>query len=316
MKKVVIVLGITFIVLIIGFIIYYNTSYFIILNGEKEITINLNEEYKELGAKTIINSKIKIDGLVDNTKVGEYKIKYYHNKKYKERIVTVIDNIKPELVLNGISEVNVVMNGQYIEQGATATDNYDGDITDNIIITNNIDLTKPGEYKVSYQIKDSSNNTTTLDRIVNVSEKGPLSLSIKEFTLDGYFENAILKETEDMGQNYLDETIFYGDSITFNFFYYGQLKQSSIWAMSSLTPEKAHIWEVPFYKYHDEIKFVDGLKKYKPKRVIITLGANSVAVTTKDFFIDQYEELVKKAKEASPTTTIIVQSIFIMSFLK
>lgn len=310
MKKVVIVLGITFIVLIIGFIIYYNTSYFIILNGEKEITINLNEEYKELGAKTIINSKIKIDGLVDNTKVGEYKIKYYHNKKYKERIVTVIDNIKPELVLNGISEVNVVMNGQYIEQGATATDNYDGDITDNIIITNNIDLTKPGEYKVTYEIKDSSNNTTTLDRIVNVSEKGPLSLSIKEFTLDGYFENAILKETEDMGQNYLDETIFYGDSITFNFFYYGQLKQSSIWAMSSLTPEKAHIWEVPFYKYHDEIKFVDGLKKYKPKRVIITLGANSVAVTTKDFFIGQYEELVKKAKEASPTTTIIVQSIF------
>lgn len=310
MKKVVIGLGITFIVLIIGFMIYYNTSYFIILNGEKEITINLNEEYKELGAKTIINSKIKIDGLVDNTKVGEYKIKYYHNKKYKERTIKVVDTIKPELVLNGISEVNVVMNGQYIEQGATATDNYDGDITENIIITNNIDLTKPGEYKVSYQVKDSSNNTTTLDRIVNVSEKGPLSLSIKEFTLDGYFENTILKETEDMGQNYLDETIFYGDSITFNFFYYGQLKQNSIWAMSSLTPEKAHIWEVPFYKYHDEIKFVDGLKKYKPKRVIITLGANSVAVTTKDFFIGQYEELVKQAKEASPTTTIIVQSIF------
>jgi len=311
MKKVIIiVVSIIVSLLVIGFIIYYNSSSFIKLNGESKITINLGEEYKELGAKTIINSKIRIEGKVDNTKVGDYKIKYYHNKKYKERIITVVDNIKPEIILNGLGEINVVLNGQYIELGATATDNYDGDLTDNIVITNNVDLKVSGEYKVIYEVKDSSNNITTIERTINVSESGPLSLSMKEFTLDGYFENTILKETEDMGRSYIDETIFYGDSITFNFFYYGQLKQNNIWAMSSLTPENAHTWKVPFYKYGEEITFIDGLKKYKPKRVIITLGANAVAVTTKDFFIGKYEELIKKAKEASPDTTIIVQSIF------
>lgn len=311
MKKVIIiVVSIIVSLLVIGFIIYYNSSSFIKLNGESKIIINLGEEYKELGAKTIINSKIRIEGKVDNTKVGDYKIKYYHNKKYKERIITVVDNIKPEIILNGLGEINVVLNGQYIELGATATDNYDGDLTDNIVITNNVDLKVSGEYKVIYEVKDSSNNITTIERTINVSESGPLSLSMKEFTLDGYFENTILKETEDMGRSYIDETIFYGDSITFNFFYYGQLKQNNIWAMSSLTPENAHTWKVPFYKYGEEITFIDGLKKYKPKRVIVTLGANAVAVTTKDFFIGKYEELIKKAKEASPDTTIIVQSIF------
>ena len=309
-KKVVIVLVSFLIILLTGCIIYYNSKYFIILNGKEKIVLNLGEEYKELGARTIINSKIKIEGNVDNTKVGKYKIKYYHNKKYKERIVEVVDKEKPEITLNGLGEINVVVNGQYVELGASAIDNYDGDITDNIVITNNVDLTIPGEYKVVYEIKDSSNNENKIERIVNVSESGPLSLSMREFKLDGYFENTILKETPDMGDNYINETIFYGDSITFNFFYYGQLSQNNIWAMSSLTPENAHTWKVPFYRYHEEITLIDGLRKYKPKRVIITLGANAVAVTTKDFFINKYEELIIKAKDASPDTTIIVQSIF------
>ena len=222
----------------------------------------------------------------------------------------VVDKEEPTITLNGLGEINIVLNGQYVEVGATAIDNYDGDITDDIIITNNVDLTKPGEYKVIYEVKDSSNNEKKVERIVNVQESGPLSLSMKDFKLDGYFENTILKDTPDMGVNYLNETIFYGDSITFNFFYYGQLSQNNVWAMSSLTPENAHTWKVPFYRYHEDITLIDGLKKYKPKRVIITLGANAVSVTTKEFFINKYEELIIKAKEASPDTTIIVQSIF------
>lgn len=311
MKRVVlIILTVSFFLVLIGFFSYYNSSYFIILNGKEYIELGLGEEYKELGAKTILNSQIKIDGNVDTTKIGEYRIKYYHNKNSKQRVVKVVDNIKPEIKLNGLSEINIVLNGQYIEPGAVAIDNYDGDITKSVLITNNVNLKQPGEYKIIYEVTDSSNNKTTVERIVNVSETGPLSLSIKNFSLDGYFENTILKETPDMGQNYIDETIFYGDSITFNFFYYGQLSEKNVWAMSSLTPENAHFWKVPFYKYGESITLIEGLKKYKPKRVIITLGANAVAVTTKDFFIKKYEELIKKAKEASPETIIIVQSIF------
>ena len=53
----------------------------ITLNGDKYVTIALNEEYKELGASnTFNNSKyIDINGSVDNTKVGTYKIEYKSN---------------------------------------------------------------------------------------------------------------------------------------------------------------------------------------------------------------------------------------------
>ena len=267
-KKFIIIILIVLLLLSVSFIIYYNSSYAIILNGDSKVEVILNHDYTELGAKTIFNSKIRIEGSVDTTKVGEYKIRYYHGKKYIERTIYVKDNEAPVITLNGLGEVNTTLNGQYIELGAAATDNYDGDITSKIEIESNLDLKTEGTYKIIYSVKDSSGNISSVERIINVNKKGPLSLSMKDFKLDGYFTNTILKETNDMGSNYIDETIFYGDSITFNFFYYGQLKQSNVWAMSSLTPESALTLKVPFYKYNDEISLIDGLKKYKPKRML------------------------------------------------
>ena len=48
------------------------------VNGDKYVTIALNEEYNELGASnTFNNSKyIDINGSVDNTKVGTYRLRY------------------------------------------------------------------------------------------------------------------------------------------------------------------------------------------------------------------------------------------------
>ena len=312
MKKLGIIIGIV-IVIVGAFVLFiFNSKYLFVLNGDSVITLNLNDSYEELGARTIFGQKLEADGNVDTSKIGEYVIAYYCGKNHIDRIVKVIDTTKPEITINGQAEINVAVNGQYIEKGATAIDNYDGDITDKIVIDNtSLDLENNGSYKIIYSVIDSSGNKEETERIVNVSDQGPLTMGLEDFNLNGYFEDTILKETEDKGQEYLDETVFYGDSITFNFAYYGQLKWESVWAMSSLTPENAHTWDVPFYKYNGEkISLINGLKKYQPKRVIITLGANAVAVTTKDFFIQKYEELIIKAKEASPNTILIVQSIF------
>lgn len=311
MKKVVIIILLSLIgVLTIISTVIYNSKYFIKLKGDSIIDIKLGDSYKELGASTLINSKIKIVGKVDTNKVGTYLIKYYHKKVYRERIVNVIDDISPEITLNGLEKINILINGQYIEQGAKAIDNYDGDITDNISITSKLDLTKEGEYQIIYEVTDSSNNTSKITRTINVTNNEVLTKPINSFSLNGYFESTILKKTEDIGTSYLNDTIFFGDSITFNFFYYGQLPQKNIWAMSSLTPENAHTWSVPYYATGENITFIEGLKKYKPKYVIVTLGANAVAVTTREFFVSQYEDLMTKAKEASPNTVFIVSSVY------
>ena len=115
---------------------------------------------------------------------------------------------------------------------------------------------------------------------------------------------------EMMDNSYINETIFYGDSITENFAYYGSIPWNIVWAKASLTPESAHTWTLPIRPYGTEMTLLDAVKTYKPKRLIITLGANAVAVMTENYFIQTYEELVKKVKENSPETLVIVQSIF------
>jgi hypothetical protein len=135
------------------------------LNGNKITIIEVNKEYKEQGAKAISNNKdisnsIITTGSVDTSKVGEYKITYTvqnnkkKNKRTIERIVKVVDKIKPIISLIGEYSISIYLNQIYREQGAKATDNYDGDITTSIKINNKIDNTKIGKYEVIYEPED------------------------------------------------------------------------------------------------------------------------------------------------------------------
>ena len=295
-------------IIVLSLVLFCNSKYFIKLNGNKEMTINLNEDYIELGAKTLFNQKVKIIGNVDNKTVGIYEIKYCYNS-CKSRIVNVVDKEKPLITLKGDSEINIVINGVYHEQGYTAFDNYDGDLTDKVVVKNNLDITKEGIYEIIYEVTDSSNNKEIKSRKINVNKEGPMSLSIKDFKLDGYFTNTILKENN-KDENYLDETIFYGDSITENLGYYQSISYDNIWAVSNLTPTSAYSLDVMFYKYNEKINIIDGIKKYNVKRIIITLGANSVALMQNAYFIEQYEKLIEALKSSNPNTQIIVESIF------
>lgn len=307
-SKIIIVCFIIFIFLTIGIL---TSPLVFFLNGSSEVVLNVGQDYKEKGAKALFNLfRIKIEGKVDSNKVGTYKIKYYYFYSHITRTVKVIDKVSPTITLNGNIEFNLAINGEYNEPGFKAIDNYDKDITDKVIVDNKIDLTKPGTYEITYSVKDSSGNETSVTRKIFVNEKGPLSMNLKEFSLDGYFDSTILKETPKAGDSYIDETVFYGDSITYNFAYYKNLPWKVIWAKSSVTPENAHTWTVPINPYGVDMTLIDALEKYKPKRLVITLGANAVATMTESYFISTYEKLIEKIKENSPSTLIIVQSIF------
>ena len=311
MKKSIVICLIFLLLLIIGTTIFLTSKYAIKLNGDKIINVEVGEKYKELGAKSFIDFKnIKISGEVDTKKVGTYEINYQYFYSNIKRTVKVVDKIKPIINLNGNVEINLAIGGTYKEPGYEATDNYDGDLTKKVVITNNIDTTKAGLYDILYEVTDSSGNKESVIRKVSVNEKGPLSMNLEEYSLNGYFDMTILKETKRADDNYINETIFYGDSITENFAYYNALPWNIVWAKASLTPENAHTWEVPIRPYGVNMLLSDAVKTYKPKRLVITLGANAVAVMTEDYFISTYENLVKKVKENSPDTMVIVQSIF------
>lgn len=82
----------------------------------------------------------------------------------------VPDTTPPVITLIGSPTVEVDQGTAYTEQGATATDDRDGDITEDIVISGDIvDTNTVGSYNVTYDVMDASGNpATTVTRTITV----------------------------------------------------------------------------------------------------------------------------------------------------
>jgi len=154
---------IIFIFSILSFGCMYILNHTISLNGDKFVTIALNEEYVELGATNTFNSDkyIYISGEVDNTKVGSYKIEYRTNffgfNINRYRYIDVVDREAPIIELVGDSEVVLCPKAKYNEDGYSAYDNYDGDLTSDVFV-------EYKEDKVVYSVVDKGKNSFKIYR--------------------------------------------------------------------------------------------------------------------------------------------------------
>ncbi|MFV2056209.1 MAG: immunoglobulin-like domain-containing protein, partial [Thiohalomonadales bacterium] len=82
----------------------------------------------------------------------------------REVIVVILDTVPPVITLNGQSTVTLVQGTAYIEAGASATDNIDGDV--NVTTTGTVDINTPNIYTITYTAIDSENNTGMAARTV------------------------------------------------------------------------------------------------------------------------------------------------------
>jgi len=83
------------------------------------------------------------------------------------------DTVPPQLTLLGAASVTVQLGSIYVDAGATATDNVDGDITDRIVVNNPVDTSRAGTYTVTYSVADLAGNTATATRTVIVQAVAP-----------------------------------------------------------------------------------------------------------------------------------------------
>jgi len=78
-------------------------------------------------------------------------------------------NIPPIIMLNGSNELTIELDSIYVDSGATAQDNKDGNVTENISVYNPVDTSKVGDYIVTYNVIDSDgNHAIEVQRIVHV----------------------------------------------------------------------------------------------------------------------------------------------------
>ena len=223
-KKVLIISLTIILIILLSLLAYYlisnrKTKHLVVftLEGEEVYDIEYGSEYTELGAKVLVDdidksSNIKIDAsALDISKLGEYKVKYYifiDKLEYVSyRIVKVVDNINPIITLKGNSKIEVLLNEEYIDEGATALDNYDGDISFKVTTEGTVDTSKVGEYKIIYKVSDSSNNTSKIERIVTVKNPNKIVApnnsenkeEQKEITISNYSNTITLNKFTSSG---------------------------------------------------------------------------------------------------------------------
>lgn len=113
---------------------------------------------------------------IDATKIGKYTINYSTDSKLykasKEIEVYVVDTKVPTITLITDENYYIAPNEEYVEEGYSAYDNYDKDITDKVIVTNN------GDYTITYSVTDSSGNKTEVTRYIKVKDNDVPVLTI------------------------------------------------------------------------------------------------------------------------------------------
>ncbi len=154
------------------------------LNGEQKTYVEYGQTYEEPGAsakltvgKSDKELPVEISGQVDIDRIGKYLIKYIARAdgsvRTEYRHVHVVDSQAPVITLTENSNSYTLPGQPYKEEGFTATDNYDGDLTDRVI-------RREADGVVTYTVSDTYGNTTTVTRTINY-----LDPSIPQIVLQG-----------------------------------------------------------------------------------------------------------------------------------
>ncbi|MBI9015520.1 MAG: DUF5011 domain-containing protein [Clostridiales bacterium] len=161
----------------------------LILNGDSQMSLEVGSIYNEPGAQATddidgdISNNIVISGTVDVSSVGFYPLNYSvidqagNQSNIEVRIVEVIeatpepDTTPPLLTLNGDRHMILEVGSTYNEPGAQAIDNFDGDISNDIVISGTVDVLNIGFYSLDYSVTDQAGNQSNIEvRTVEVIE--------------------------------------------------------------------------------------------------------------------------------------------------
>jgi len=81
------------------------------------------------------------------------------------------DTEAPIITLHGDNPMYLYVGDAYEEPGYEAFDNVDGDLTDEVVVTGDVDTSTPGDYTLVYTVTDSSGNEGRAERHVIVQER-------------------------------------------------------------------------------------------------------------------------------------------------
>lgn len=93
------------------------------------------------------------------------------SESYQLTVLVTPDVESPVLTVNGSATVSLRVGSSYQDAGATAVDNVDGNISDQIVTNNPVNTSSAGTYLVVYSISDVAGNSASATRTVIVQAR-------------------------------------------------------------------------------------------------------------------------------------------------
>ena len=165
------------------------TNPVITLIGGTTIEIEVGSNYLEPGLSITDNYDgvivdYQVNGSIDTNQPGEYILTYVAedssgntdelNRKVK--VIEAEDTVAPVITIIGNSSLTIEFGDEYVEQGATAQDNKDGDL--NVQIIGRVNVQKLGKYGITYAAIDKSKNLAQVTREITIVDTTPPTLTL------------------------------------------------------------------------------------------------------------------------------------------
>ncbi|MBR0040282.1 MAG: polysaccharide deacetylase family protein [Oscillospiraceae bacterium] len=149
--------------------------------GDEDMLAEAGESFADPGAEAFLTGNLfgrakkpvemHVESGVDTARIGDYTIKYsaeaFGRSAESYRRVRVRDTTPPVITLNREEGYLASWLVGYTEEGYTALDSFDGDLTDKVIRTETGDA-------VYYSVADSAGNETKVERVIEYGISEPM----------------------------------------------------------------------------------------------------------------------------------------------
>lgn len=182
-KSTKIIIGMLCGVILFGILLAAN-FYLYIDSGDRKVVLEYRAEYADSTPKAYLRGRVfckegfplnvEKSGTVDTEKLGTYKVTYRTKflfwEKQEIQTVCVCDTKAPVITLKSSEDYYVLPGDAYVEEGYTAYDECDGDVTDAVTFTE-------ADGIITYHVSDQSGNQATVERKINYND--PIAPEIK-----------------------------------------------------------------------------------------------------------------------------------------
>lgn len=315
LKKKNIILLILFLLLISGglFYVFYNPLDVTLKIKQLDVGEPFKNQFMATANNKDVTKDTRFTSNIQPKKEGLYSVTFTYKRYKRVMKIEVKDTGKPNITLIEGEVIKLPINEKYIEPGYEAIDNLDGNITDKVKIEGIVDETKVGRYTLKYTVEDSRGNKTVKNRFIEVFDKTPNQMTLREFSLEGFFKNTILKETKDGKEKYSNQFTFIGDSTALYYVMNKTISGKQLWHREKILLNNVFNTNIMINHQDSGKKLLDAYNESKPSHVLLMFGTDSAGSMEINNFISNYQRLITEMKRINPNGVIIVQSILPVS---